>query len=1304
MKTSFVRLAAAFSAASAGTAALAVAAQAQSLLGATQGPSAALYSINPSSGAATQIGTLPVGADISALTLSGSSLLAGTVNGAFYQINPSTGAAVLLGGTSNLNPIYGLAALGGSLYGLQEDSLNVGVEDLEQISLGPTVTASVIGQVNDSNLLAGRGLAVLNGSLTTLDSGQGTGGYVFSLNPVSGMETSLDTSGGTSPGLSESGLVSMAALNDSLFAVNNDPSVPDYALYQVNPGTAATTGRVGLGGLRFGAITAGAPVPEASTAVGFALGLGVLLLVGGVSAKRRKSPLPAALSLLALAPLALTPLAASAQSTDPTTYPPTTTPTVLPPPPNNPALATASQGRLVTGKQLTLTPLGTQTNVASLPFNLVLSPDGKYALSTDAGFREFLIALRTTDGTIASSLSFNGKAATGAQEGLFYGLVFSPAVNADGTYTLYAAQGNENTIAILTLSSTGVLTDTGKRFHGNTPSSSLNGPLGIAPTDTPAGLALDASGYLYVTNNDPAVPTLPASVSVYNTRTLPLPTEVGRYTFPSSLGPTNYPLSIAALPGGQKIFVGSERDGRVYVLSTNFPGIPGVVPPATPASPQLLGAIVTGSHPLGLTFSRDYSKLYVANAQSDTVSVVSTATNAITASILLRPQGALGLPGVTPDNLALSPDGKTLYATLADMNAVAVIDLGRSRLLGYIPVGWYPTAAVVSPDNQRLLVANAKGHYTRYPNPQYGNMLANSNSISTYDENMIEGDIQTLPIPAPAALAQDTQRTLANNRITPVTDNPSANPLASLGLQAGKIKHVLYIVKENRTYDQILGDLKSGPDDGSGNGTGPQLGNGAPSLSFGEAVTPNLHALARRFVLLDNYYEGGEVSEDGWNWSTQGMANEFTVKNVPYNYSGRQDFTQTDFQGQNNGYPVGGFPASDIDGKLNSVLFPAGAPAIPDIAQTASGYIWDNVKKAKLSYRNYGVDLSTGAPGLIPDNYPTHANLHPEGHDLAGISDYDYRHFDVDFPDSDAPYYYTYGTFPTLPPTGSPYAVPGSVPAGNPNAQFNETQYGKYNAPSRFSEFKREFNEMTAGNTTDSGVPPFMIMTLMSDHTQGSRPGGTTNPRIHTPQSMIADDDYGVGQMVDLISRSPAWSSTAIFVIEDDSQDGPDHVDCHRSICYVISPWIKQSSVDHNFYNTDSVLKTMELLLGLPAMNQYDAVADPILDFDTSPSNSAPYGAILPSQSLISQLNPSASAVSAMNHKSVQYQMAALSSKMDFQHPDAAPDALLNQIIWKSIMGWNSRMPAPKHSVLLPEAPAAKAHSAKAHGSHDGDD
>ena len=281
------------------------------------------------------------------------------------------------------------------------------------------------------------------------------------------------------------------------------------------------------------------------------------------------------------------------------------------------------------------------------------------------------------------------------------------------------------------------------------------------------------------------------------------------------------------------------------------------------------------------------------------------------------------------------------------------------------------------------------------------------------------------------------------------------------------------------------------------------------------------------------------------------------------------------------------------------------------------------------------------------------------------------------------------------PPAGSTFTPPGSpILLGG---VFNETQYGKYQAPSRVSEFSREFNEMLSEGTVaqpDKGVPNFMIMTLMSDHTQGTKVGGASNPRIHSPKSMMAHDDYGVGQIVQEVSSSPIWNSTAIFVIEDDAQDGPDHVDCHRSICYVLSPWIKAGSVDHHFYNTDSVLKTMELLLGLPPMNQYDAVSDPIMDWDSAPNNSAPYSALLPAASIITDLNPTMLALKKMDPKSAEYRLAMLFNGMDFRHADAAPENLLNQVIWKSLKGWNSPMPPPVHGLAVAPPTGSEAHTA----------
>ena len=346
------------------------------------------------------------------------------------------------------------------------------------------------------------------------------------------------------------------------------------------------------------------------------------------------------------------------------------------------------------------------------------------------------------------------------------------------------------------------------------------------------------------------------------------------------------------------------------------------------------------------------------------------------------------------------------------------------------------------------------------------------------------------------------------------------------------------------------------------------------------------------------------MSGDGWVWSTQGMADAYVERNVPYHYSNRG--RKFDFEGQNNGYLTGGFPAKDQDGKPLTTMpsLQNGAPPIPDVASTGRN-LWDMARQAGISLRNYGFLLSfndrvTGLAGG-PDNYPGPAGLQPPGHDLAGISDIDYRRFDLDFPDSDAP----------------------SIDAAkNSDALFTKTAFGKYNVPSRFSEWNREFQMMLAKSPDGSAVPVLTMIRLPNDHTTGATPGK------HTPRSYVADNDYALGEIVQTISHSPVWSSSAIFVIEDDAQSGADHVDAHRTIGFVVSPWIKANSVDHHFCNTDSLLKTIELILGLGPMSQYDAVADPIMDWDASPSNAA-YDAIAAPPELITERNPKMSELSA---------------------------------------------------------------------------
>lgn len=890
---------------------------------------------------------------------------------------------------------------------------------------------------------------------------------------------------------------------------------------------------------------------------------------------------------------------------------------------------------LVTGKKITQPPLGVQANVGSLPMHMILSPDGKYAVATDMGFRQALSVVDTRTGAVVSYTPFfpdpnqpGANAADPKKINLYYGLAFAPTANPDGSYTLYASQGSKAAVGVYTLAN-GVLTSTGA--------------IALQPGDFAAGLATDARGYLYVVVNEYyggpnplGSVTQPGRLLVYNTAVSPA-AEVARVPVGPVAGPTppapppnNFPLAVAALGDGSRVYVSSQRDGAVYVFNAS-------VPSATAAS----GALQTGAHPISLLLNRAQSKLYVANAHSDTVSVINTVDNSPAATVLLRPDGTHDLAGATPTGLGLSPDEKTLYVTLGDMNAVAVVSLAAGGVSGYIPTGWYPTAVVASPFKKLLLVADAKGTKTRNPNPgQKVYDLPGGKSTDSagrfYGLNIIEGQVQTLPVPNSVQLSAQTQQVIANNRLAEVGSVPA--PLGQIGLKNGGIKHVIYIVKENRTYDQVLGDL-------------PQ-GNGDPSLAiFGRKVTPNLHALAERFVLLDNFYDCGEASGDGWPWSTQGIANEYVIKNLPYNYSGRG--RNYDFEGQNNGYLVGGFAAKDPNGNTNSTIFPNGAPPIPDVAEAPGGHIWDLMANAKLSYRNYGFFTSFGVGSVLPDNYPTAKGLLPPGRytsgalDLVanGITDFDFRRYDGAYPDSDAP---------------SLYGSPG----------YSRKSYGAFGAKSRFTEWNREFQAQLAANT----VPAFSMVRFMNDHTRGLTPGAAS------PQAQVADNDYAVGQLVEAVSKSSVWNSTAIFVIEDDAQDGPDHVDSHRSTCYVISPYIKQASVDHTFYNTDSTLKTMELLLGLPPMSQYDAVATPFLDFDTAPTNGAPYTALLPAQAIITETNP---LMASLKPGTTAYHLAKLSSKLDFTHPDSAPPALLTEMEWKSVKGMNAKVPASRHSALF---------------------
>lgn len=801
-----------------------------------------------------------------------------------------------------------------------------------------------------------------------------------------------------------------------------------------------------------------------------------------------------------------------------------------------------------------ITPAGTHTAVDSFPVNMVLSPDGKFVVVTHVGSRQSLTVLDSTTGAVVSRRDFNGTTAAGYTKALFYGLAFGP------NGTLFASRGTEDTLSAFSLQDNGILTDAGITLEDPAKKN--------APELCPAGIASDAT-YVYAANNNTSRETgLKGSLAVFEAAT---GTRKGLVETPG------YPFGVAAITAGpaanRKVFVSSERDG--------------VVSDIDPEGMVVRRNIRTGASPTSLLLDASQKRLFVANSGSDTVSLVDTATDKVTATILLRPAAAHGLPGCTPEGMALDNTGNRLYVVLADMNAVAVVDVATAlpKVLGYIPVGWYPTSVVLAPDGANLFVANARGITERIPNDT---RQGPSGKFGQYVLAVQNGAVSRLAIPTGAALKTATALVLKNNRIT--SAKPGQSPLAGV-----PIKHVIYIIKENRTYDQILGDVPRG--------------NGDPSVvMFGREVTPNQHAFVDRFVLLDNFYCCAEVSGTGWNWSTSGMANEYTQRTVESNYAGRG--RTYDWEGSNSGVRV------DLEG-LN------------DVAAAPGGYIWDNVVKHGVSMRNYGcfVGNNPKTPQAREADEPGNPALKKA---LVSRTDNDFRQFSLGYADSDA-----------------------WVKIDAPETVKTKA-YGSKRSPSRFSEWKKEFDKYVKTGK----LPAFEMVRLGRDHTQGTSVGAAS------PSAMVADNDYAVGQLVDAVSHSPYWKSTAIFILEDDAQGGHDHVDCHRSTAYVVSPFVKKSTLDSRFYNTDSVLRTMEVILGLPPMCRYDATA-PIFDFWTkTPDNAAAYKAILPDATILRQVNTRTA------------YRAKDSARMSWNVADSIPDQMLNDILWHAVKG--AKTPAPR--------------------------
>jgi YVTN family beta-propeller protein len=558
------------------------------------------------------------------------------------------------------------------------------------------------------------------------------------------------------------------------------------------------------------------------------------------------------------------------------------------------------------------------------------------------------------------------------------------------------------------------------------------------------------------------------------------------------------PYDIAIARNGSRLYV-SDWAGR-NVLAID------------PADLRVVAKIAVGEHPNQLALAPQDDRLFVACASSNHVAVIDTQRGIVTDTIstALFPKSP---EGSTPDALAVSPDGERLFVANADNNCVAVIDIkeaNHSQVLGFVPTGWYPTAVAVTPDGKNLLIGVGKGNQTK-ANPRLAAKVpaqaaeGNRGRPYPYIGTTLSGALSIVPMPDQSQLAAYTETVYRNcpysDKLLSAAPHPQKTAIPTKIGEPSPIKHVIYIIKENRTFDQVFGDIGRG--------------NCDPSLvMFGQEVTPNHHKLANEFVLLDNLYCNGHVSADGHPWSTMAYNTDYIARNWALTYSGREGIEDDD------------------EG---------------DLQRAPSGYLWDACARHNLSYRSYG---EYGGRVSQPDG-----SFRMEGR------------------------------------------VPGLVGHMSPTFGVPKMPGGKSRDTDNVDAFLAEFREFEK----NGNLPHFIVMSLGEDHTSGTKPGA------YTPQASVASNDVALGRLVEAVSRSKYWSETAIFVIEDDAQNGPDHVDAHRTMGLVISPYVKRKSLDSTQYTTVSMLRTIELILGLEPLSQFDAAARPMFAAFTDTLDAAPY-------------------------------------------------------------------------------------------------
>jgi len=793
---------------------------------------------------------------------------------------------------------------------------------------------------------------------------------------------------------------------------------------------------------------------------------------------------------------------------------------------------TDSLQKVVLPNGWTLTPAGHPIPLGDLPLNIAVSNSGRYAAVTNNGQSTQTLQLLDVAGEKVLDSVIIPKS--------WLGLAFS----ADDKW-LYASGGNDNFIL---------------RYAVN-PHPSAGGPSGNArglvlkdsillgkkwpEKISPAGLEIDdRRGLLYVVTKE----NNSLHIADLATRKVVQRVELGGEGYTCKLSKDRKELYITCW-GCDKLLI-FDTEKRSFT-----------------------GEIPVGDNPNDLCLTKNGRWLFVANANDNSVSVIDLRSRKVveTLNAALYPDAP---PGSTTNALALAANDKTLYVANADNNCLAVFDVsepGAAQAKGFIPVGWYPTAVKVI--GRKIWVANGKG-LTSMANPDGPNPYGRRQEVNyqqgdlkrvqpvQYIAGLFKGVMSVIPEPDEKTLGDYSAQVYKN---TPYTKNKetmaageAGNPIPMKVGDASPIKYVFYVIKENRTYDQVLGDMKEG--------------NGDTSLVlFGERITPNLHSIAREFVLLDNFYVDAEVSMDGHSWSMGGYANDYLEKNWVVSYGGR---------------------GGSYDGEGNRA-----------IANNKGGYIWDHCARAGVSYRTYG----EFADNALKPNIPVLA-----GHACPG-----YKGWDLGFYDT-----------------------------------------------ARFTQWKQDFDSLLAAGA----VPHLNTVRFGNDHTEGLRKGRLT------PFAHVADNDLAVGEFIEYLSKSPIWKETAVFVLEDDAQNGPDHVDAHRSPVYVAGGMAKRHFVDHTAYSTTSVLRTMELILGLSPMSQYDAAATPMWRCFMPEADLTPYRS-LPANIDLTEKNTASN------------EWSRKSSTIDLTHEDRVPDRLFNEILWKAIKGADAPLPAPNRAAFVKGSP-----------------